>query len=597
VSVDPAYVVGLLARLRERGGDSTDIEVKLGLGGVPRLGDTLCAFGNMPTGGTLIIGLDETNDFEPIGVADPAAMAASIAAQARQAVVPPVQVDFDEARVDGVVLLVASVAPLPLSARPCRYQGNAYLRQADGDYAMSEQEVQQILAQRDRPRHDAAVVAETTKADLNRELVESFIASARSTNPLLRDVDEDEVLRRTRVLSPRGPELTIGGLYALGAYPQQFAPSLSITAAVQLDPRSGARTRDLAHLAGPIPMLLEDAMAWVVRNTRTTIRYTADGHARDFEEIPAIAVRELVANALVHRGLSAHSQSKRVELRLTDDNLVISNPGGLWGINRAQLGTPMGKSAVNEFLYDICKLTRTANGSRVIEGEGGGIRDAQRVISAANLRPPKFIDSGVSFTVLIPRISLLSVQDLEWLYEKDPNGRLSAVQRRLAAGLRHGRTWTNASVREDFAPMDSVVARAELQGLVATGIAVADGERGQTTYRLADALDVAAGSDARGHVSVRHLTGDARAQGVTVDHEDTALPSTVGPGNDVTTHGPAVWSALGSGNVGVMELAARTGLKVHQVSYALKRLRQTGWIDIHGGWGDRGTTYRRKAMP
>lgn len=581
--------------MRERGDDSTDVEVKLGVGGVPRVGETLCAFGNMPNGGTLIIGLDEANDFESIGVADPAAMAAGIAAQARQAVVPPVQVDFDEARVDGVVLLFASVAALPLSARPCRYQGNAYLRQADGDYAMSEQEVQQILAQRDRPRHDAAVVRETTTADLHRELVEEFIANARSANRLLRDVDEDEVLRRTRVLSPHGPELTIGGLYALGTYPQQFAPSLSITAAVQLDPRSGARTRDLAHLAGPIPMLLEDAMAWVLRNTRTTIRYTPDGHARDFEEIPAIAVRELVANALVHRDLSPHSQSKRVEMRLMDHKLVISNPGGLWGINQAQLGTPMGKSAVNEFLYDICKLTRTSGGSRVIEGEGGGIRDAQRVISAANLRPPKFIDRGVSFTVLVPRISLLSVQDLKWLGEKDPDGRLSAVQRRLAAGLRHGRTWTNASVREDFAPMDSVVARAELQGLVAAGVAVADGERGQTTYRLADAFDLDGDSDAPGRVSVKHISDDAPAQDLLFDEAD---PSTAGgPGDGLTSHGRAVWTALGSGDLGVAQLANRTGLRVHQVRYALKRLHQTGWIDIRGGWGDRRTTYRRKANP
>lgn len=597
MSIDPDHLRDLLVRLRERGGDCSDIEVKLGVGGVPRVGDTLCAFGNMPNGGAMIIGLDEANDFEPIGVSDPAAMAAGIAAQARQAVAPPVQVDFDEAHVDGAVLVVATVAPLPLSSRPCRYQGNAYLRQADGDYAMSEQEIQQILAQRDRPRHDAEIVPGTTKADLQKELVEAFIAGARSSSRLLRDVDTDEVLRRTRVLSPRGPELTTAGLYALGAYPQQFAPSLSITAAVHLDPRTGARTRDLAHLAGPIPVLLEDAMDWVVRNTRSTIRYTADGHARDYEEIPAVAVRELVANALVHRDLSSHSQSKRVEMRLTDDKLVISNPGGLWGINQAQLGTPMGKSAVNEFLYDICKLTRTSNGSRVIEGEGGGIRDAQRVMSLANLRPPKFIDRGVSFTALVPRLSLLSVQDLEWLDDKDPNGRLSAVQRRLAVGLRHGRTWTNASVREDFAPMDSVVARAALQGLVAEGIAVADGERGQTTYRLADALDLIIGSDALGRVRVRHLDkDDTHTQHALFDTRDPA-PTSAGPGDDVTTHGQAVWSALGLGNVGVGELAARTGLKLHQVRYALKRLHQDGWIDIHGGWGDRGTTYRRRANP
>lgn len=600
MTLSPESVRDLLERLRQRGGDCTDIEVKLGAGGVPRLGHTLCAFGNMPTGGTIIVGLDEANDFEPVGVLNPADMAAGLAAQARQAVVPPVQVQFDEAEVDGVVIVVATVAPLPLSSRPCRYQGNAYLRQADGDYVMSDQEVQQILAQRDRPRHDAAIVPETTKRDLNKELTEAFIAAARSSNRLLSGVDDDEVLRRTRVLSTHGAELTVAGLYALGAYPQQFAPSLSITAAVQLDPRTGSRTRDLAHLVGPIPTLLEDAMSWVVRNTRSTIRYSPDGHARDHDEIPTVAVRELVANALVHRDLSPHSQSKRVELRLTDDHLVITNPGGLWGINQAQLGTPAGKSAVNEFLYDICKLTRTSQGDRVIEGEGGGIRDAKRVMSAANLRPPTFIDKGVSFTVLVPRLSLLSLQDLAWLDREDPDGRLNEVQRRLAVAMRHGRAWTNASVREEFSPMDSVDARAALQGLVGSGVAVVDGERGQTVYRLADALDLAAGSDTPPQVRVRHLDDDPAGVGQESLFEPRnggASPRDGhGPSEEVTAHGMSVWHALGAGHLGVAELAVRTSLKLHQVRYALKRLLETGWVDVDGGWGDRRTTYRRKAV-
>lgn len=163
----------LLADLRAHGKDFEDVEVKLGAGGVPELGRTLAAFGNMPGGGTIVIGLDENNRFAPVGVADAGQIEQGIASTARNGVVPAVQVSFDEAVVDGATIIIASVSPLPSHQRPARYQGQAWLRQSDGDYQMSELEVQQVLAQRELPRYDAVAVDGTTVADLDSALVAS----------------------------------------------------------------------------------------------------------------------------------------------------------------------------------------------------------------------------------------------------------------------------------------------------------------------------------------------------------------------------------------------------------------------------------------
>ena len=59
--------------------------------------------------------------------------------------------------------------------------------------------------------------------------------------------------------------------------------------------------------------------------------YDDRGHGVDVTEIPMRAVREIVANALVHRNLDAITDSKRVEIRLLQDRLVVTSPGGLWG--------------------------------------------------------------------------------------------------------------------------------------------------------------------------------------------------------------------------------------------------------------------------
>jgi ATP-dependent DNA helicase RecG len=160
---------------------------------------------------------------------------------------------------------------------------------------------------------------------------------------------------------------------------------------------------DLVHLDGPIPDLLDGAMEWLRRNLRTSVRVGLDGHNYDHPELPLAALRELVANALVHRDLGPHTQSKRVEIRLRNDRLVISNPGGLWGVSRQQLGLPGGKSAVNEFLYDICTLTPTPQGARIIEGEGGGISEAQHLLAQWPAALPIFVDKAVTFTAILMR--------------------------------------------------------------------------------------------------------------------------------------------------------------------------------------------------
>ena len=400
---DGTKTTELLDDLRVHGGDFTSVEVKRGGGGCPDLTTTLCAFGNMPDGGLIVVGLDESQDFAPSGVSDPAAIEKGIASQARTGVVPPVSVSFDTVPIDGTQIVMAAVAGLPASDRPCRTGGRAYLRQADGDYVMSAQEEQQMLALHDRPRYDATAVEGTSVADLDQGLVQGFLRNVRASSRRMVGADDTTVLRRKGVLEADGPRLTLGGLYALGQYPQQFAPNLTVTAAVVTAPGSPDRLVDLAHLDGPIPDLLNESLEWFRRNLRTGIRVGADGHNYDYPELPFPALRELVANALIHRDLGPNTQSKRVEIRLRDDRLVISNPGGLWGVSRQQLGLPGGKSAVNEYLYDICTFTETSQGARVIEGEGGGISEAQRALADWDVEMPIFIDKGVSFATVIMR--------------------------------------------------------------------------------------------------------------------------------------------------------------------------------------------------
>lgn len=161
-------------------------------------------------------------------------------------------------------------------------------------------------------------------------------------------------------------------------------------------------------IAGPLPRMLTDAVARVSRAMRTSIRFGDDGHGRNVHEYPLVAVRELIANALVHRDLSEPALSKGIEIRLLRDRPIIPDPGGLWGLSVDQLGTRDGKSAVNEYLYNVCTFATDGEGRRVIEGLGSGIREVRRALHDADMESVRFQDTGVRFTALLPRGALLS---------------------------------------------------------------------------------------------------------------------------------------------------------------------------------------------
>lgn len=275
----------MVADLGDRGGDSTRLEVTAAAEGVPSLAKTPCAFWNMPEGGTVILGLDEVGGFAPVRITNITALEHGVAAQAREAVAPAVSCEFETVHVAGNPVLAVTVAGLPLSQRLARHRGKAYLRQADGDYEMSEQELAQLellKTQAQRPTHpDRHAVPGTSAGDLDPGLVASFIAEIKAASRRYAAMSDEALLRYTNVVTGAG-ELTLVGLYALGIVPQSASPSLGVTAAVQL-PRSstGERSGDLVHLVGPIPDLLDEAMACVVRNPRHSMGYDERGHGRE----------------------------------------------------------------------------------------------------------------------------------------------------------------------------------------------------------------------------------------------------------------------------------------------------------------------------
>ncbi|QTH60292.1 putative DNA binding domain-containing protein [Corynebacterium hindlerae] len=411
MQLNSGEVKAVLAELRSRRGDSASIEVKAAQGGLPAdIGATVCAFANMPNGGTVMLGIGEERNFEILGVSEPAQLEAGLIEAARMSVDPCPHINSYVVQLQQKQVVIANIQGLDPLDRPARFHGKAYLRQSDGNYEMSATELRMLESSKLQVDVSATFeqrpVADTAVEDLDPALVAKFLSAARTRISRLAGIADDHKLLRTLGVTTATGELTLAGLYGLGNFPQGPLPSLAVTCAVRLPRSDTARLRNLETFHGPVPDLIQAVMQWVARNLDTVEQYQPDGHMKTVLELPLPAIREAVANALVHRDLRPLTveSGKSIDIRLEPGKLVIASPGGLKALSLDQLlSEELTRAEVNQRLYRIAKLITDPDGNSIIEGEGGGIQEILRQCERHAIAPPTFVDTGVKFTTIFWR--------------------------------------------------------------------------------------------------------------------------------------------------------------------------------------------------
>jgi ATP-dependent DNA helicase RecG len=153
---------------------------------------------------------------------------------------------------------------------------------------------------------------------------------------------------------------------------------------------------------GPIPTMLNDTMDWLRMNLPIIIVAQPDGTVRDEHVFPLEALRELVANALVHRDLAAWAQGTAIEVVLEPGKFVITNPGGLFGISVDRLGREHVTSARNQTLVQLAVNARDPRTlARVVEALSDGLRTVVRLLQEHDLPPVAFYDTGIAFRAVL----------------------------------------------------------------------------------------------------------------------------------------------------------------------------------------------------
>lgn len=403
--------------------DNQFVEVKESVGKMPAsLLETISAFAN-GSGGIIILGLSERNNFAPAEGFDANRIADALSQACSDKFTPPVRANIEIMEYNNVQVVVASVDEILPRDKPCyvtskgMYKGS-FIRSFDGDRKLSSYEIDRLLEDKTQPAHDAEIVSEASVEDLDKNLLEGLIHRQKMLHPrLFANFSDEEIAITLRILSKDNEGTlrpTLAGLLALGTYPQKYFPRLTVTFAAYpgKDKASNATTKflDSEKMVGSIPVIIADTVAAVQRNTR--LGGIMDGTKRvDVPDYPPMAVREAVCNALMHRDYSALARGTQVQVNLYDDRLEFLSPGGLYGtVTTATVATAGYSSTRNQFLADILEST-PYEGGFVAENRGTGFRLMERELKENNMGAPVVHDSISMFSLEFYRRTQQSLSD------------------------------------------------------------------------------------------------------------------------------------------------------------------------------------------
>lgn len=384
----------LIEEIRRQRTEKQTVELKACHEGFPRkIYDTLSSFSNQDDGGVIIFGIAEKNNFEVTGVYD-AEDAQKKAMEACNQMEPKVRAVFTSCEIDGKMVLSAEIPGVDVSLRPVFYAGagrikGSFIRVGDADELMSEYEIYSYEAYRRRIRDELRPVPEAALTMFSQEKLTEYLNAVKNERPnLSKNVTDAEILELMGITVNGIP--TLAGAMVFSLYPQAWFPQLCITAisvpGTELGEtdNDGARFLDNRRITGTIPDMLEEAVAFVRKNSRTKTIINDEGKRIDRSEYPLPAIREAILNALIHRDYSIYTENTPICIEMYRDRIVIISKGGLYGggsVSQLGQGRPETRNPAITNMLELLKLS---------ENRYSGIPTIYRELDKAGLPKPDF---------------------------------------------------------------------------------------------------------------------------------------------------------------------------------------------------------------
>lgn len=406
-----------------------------------KLAQHLSAFSNLPGGGFIVFGIeDKTGEVKGISSQDAKGITEKLSNLGRDAVDPVIRIDHATDLYQGKPLLFvqikeSSVKPVHLKSGGLE---DAYIRSGGATRKASRQEIGSLMLNSKTPQFEELHCSSLKSGD---EVLSAL--NFRGIYQLLNrpiPQNRDEILRflATEKLidqyDDKGFYITnLGALSAAENLGEFAGLSRKAVRLVRYDGLNRERTKGeypgskgyaigFQGLIDFIKALLPGSE--IIRNTLrvNTLIY------------PEIALRELIANALIHQDFSIRGSAPIIEI--FDDRIEISNPGNLLPnkkIDRLIGTTPESRNEL---------LASTFRRFNICEERGSGFEKAVSAIELFGLPPLRFIEDENTFRVIMYSPRRFAEMTLD--------ERIEATYQHSVIRYLSSSAMSNASLRERF---------------------------------------------------------------------------------------------------------------------------------------------------
>jgi ATP-dependent DNA helicase RecG len=348
--------------------------------------------------------------------------------------------------------------------------GRVLVRSGARNRALGEGEVRQLAASRGGGSFEEQPLVGATRDDLDPAIIAEYAEKRAERAPRGERLEGDDLLVEAGAIGVDGTP-TVAGMLLFGRRPQRFVEqsSLVFVRFAGTDPRGpggmpGYGRRE--ELTGPLARIIEGAwrVLWEEMRHEAVIPALA---REERPEYPPFAVREALVNAVCHRDYAV--KGLRVEIRMFDDRLEVTSPGGLPGHITLD-------NIVEEHYSRNPRTVRGLYYWGYIEELGLGVDRMIEEMLQDGHPAPEFVSKPHSFSVVLRNARERPAAN--W------GGNLNPRQLQALRYVQDHKRITNREFRELCPDVSAETVRLDLAGLVDEGILLRIGDKKGTYYIL-----------------------------------------------------------------------------------------------------------------
>jgi len=377
---------------------------------VRELAEEVCAFANI-AGGYLMIGIDDKNTIQGVEIDNKTRSAIQ---DAIGDISPAIRTEMYSVNVDGKTVWVIDV-PAGKN-KPYVFSGAVYIREGSNTQKLTTAEEMRSFFQQSECIFFDEIPCR--KFNMKKDLDTEFVAEFKMLAGYHQDIPNEHLFNNLKLYTDDG-YFKNGAVLFFGKRPDDLLDSAFVRC-VLFDGVDKRYIEDDKRMYGPLYKQYEQAFAWLKKHLK--VRYDIESQGgkprKEIWEIPEVALKESLVNALAHRDY--YDKGARILVELYDDRMVVTNPGGLVSsIPPEQFGT-ISRSR-NPLVFGLMERIR------MVEYIGSGVMRMRKAMKEAALPQPDFSLKGT--------FSITLVKQADFVVETpaaEKNG-LSDIQNRALA--------------------------------------------------------------------------------------------------------------------------------------------------------------------